>query len=81
MRLRRGRQPAPAEPRTAPRTPPPEPAGAFSAHPNTWCGASMHTGLSDPVGPCVLRAGHDGPVHQDTHGAKWWPTGPTGGDA
>lgn len=23
--------------------------------------------------PCVLRAGHDGPVHQAANGAKWWP--------
>jgi hypothetical protein len=41
--------------------------------PAAWCGASM-TGLgADPIGPCVLRAGHDGPVHQAANGAKWWP--------
>lgn len=26
------------------------------------------------VGPCILRFRHDGPVHQDAAGAKWWLT-------
>jgi hypothetical protein len=25
------------------------------------------------LGPCVLRAGHDGPMHQAANGAKWGP--------
>ena len=42
------------------------------AQPRTTCDASHDTGLADPLGPCILRAGHDGPVHRDTHGATWW---------
>lgn len=39
------------------------------------CGASAAS-LGAPaghghVGPCVLRADHDGPVHQDADGVKW----------
>lgn len=74
MRLTRGHRPTPQPPRTTPGTPPPGPAGASSTNPVTWCGASAYTGLTNPVGPCVLRAGHDGPVHQDANGATWWPT-------
>lgn len=42
------------------------------------CDAStvMDLGLSDggaTFGPCVLRHDHDGPVHKDVDGAKWWP--------
>jgi hypothetical protein len=50
-----------------------------------WCGASMRADFARAVphiGPCVLRAGHDGPVHQDADGRQW--TGPrpaTAGDA
>lgn len=41
--------------------------------PLSWCGAS-ETGVgAEPLGPCVLRAGHDGPVHQAANGARWWP--------
>jgi hypothetical protein len=39
----------------------------------TSCGTSMPGYGADPIGPCVLRAGHDGPVHQAANGAKWWP--------
>jgi hypothetical protein len=42
--------------------------------PLSWCGASMAGLGGDPIGPCILRAGHDGPVHQAANGAKWWPT-------
>lgn len=42
--------------------------------PIAWCGASLDTGIGTPLGPCVLRHDHDGPVHQDAHGATWWPT-------
>lgn len=42
--------------------------------PIAWCGASMPGYGAEPIGPCVLRAGHDGPVHQAASGAKWWPT-------
>lgn len=37
------------------------------------CDASTTTGLG-AVGPCVLRLGHDGPIHEDRAGARWWPT-------
>ncbi|MEC3993985.1 hypothetical protein VSR01_10690 [Actinacidiphila sp. DG2A-62] len=30
----------------------------------TWCGASMPDAGGEPIGPCILRADHDGPVHQ-----------------
>ena len=40
--------------------------------PLAWCAASMPGVGGEPVGPCVLRAGHDGPVHQAASGAKWW---------
>lgn len=49
-------------------------ADPASRPPITWCGASLGTGLGEPLGPCILRHGHDGPVHQDADGAKWWPT-------
>lgn len=38
-----------------------------------WCGASAPGVGREPLGPCVLRHGHDGPVHQGADGAKWWP--------
>jgi hypothetical protein len=41
--------------------------------PIAWCGASMPGYGAEPIGPCVLRHGHDGPVHQAASGAKWWP--------
>ncbi|WP_119728355.1 hypothetical protein [Thermomonospora amylolytica] len=35
------------------------------------CGAST-TGLTaGPIGPCILRAGHDGPIHQAADGVRW----------
>jgi hypothetical protein len=37
------------------------------------CDASANALGGEPVGPCILRHGHDGPVHQDATGAKWWP--------
>lgn len=46
---------------------------AVTALPGT-CDASMAALVGDPIGPCVLRHGHDGPVHQAVDGAKWWPT-------
>ncbi|MFE9099891.1 hypothetical protein [Actinomadura geliboluensis] len=42
--------------------------------PTDTCGASARTGVGRPtpfIGPCVLRAHHDGPVHQDADGAQW----------
>lgn len=42
--------------------------------PTAWCGASLPGAGAEPIGPCVLRAGHDGPVHQAASGTKWWPT-------
>jgi hypothetical protein len=38
----------------------------------TTCDASFDTGTTSPAGPCILRAGHDGPLHQDATGATWW---------
>ena len=38
------------------------------------CGASSRIGFHYLVpyfGPCVLRAGHDGPVHEDANGVQW----------
>ncbi|HEX5568540.1 MAG TPA: hypothetical protein VFY14_16720 [Streptomyces sp.] len=37
------------------------------------CGASarIQIGPMPYIGPCVLRHGHDGPVHQDAAGAQW----------
>lgn len=40
--------------------------------PLAWCAASMSGIGGQPIGPCVLRAGHDGPVHQAANGARWW---------
>lgn len=41
------------------------------------CGASTADGINGPgtatIGPCILRHGHDGPVHEAANGAKWWP--------
>lgn len=45
-----------------------------SANPSHACGASTPGVGSDPLGPCVLRHGHDGPVHQAASGATGWPT-------
>ncbi|OLT13034.1 hypothetical protein BJF79_03805 [Actinomadura sp. CNU-125] len=45
-----------------------------AAEPGTWCGASKRVWPGQPlpcIGPCVLRAGHDGPVHQDANGGQW----------
>ncbi|MGW4107024.1 hypothetical protein [Streptomyces sp. NPDC004976] len=48
---------------------------------HTTCDASLDTGFTNPLGPCVLRHGHAGPVHKDAAGATWWtgpnPTPPT----
>lgn len=44
----------------------------------TTCGESIaDTGFfgNQTLGPCILRAGHDGPVHQAANRAKWWSTG------
>lgn len=37
------------------------------------CGASarIQIGPMPYIGPCILRHGHDGPVHQDAAGAQW----------
>ncbi|MFD0902353.1 hypothetical protein [Actinomadura sediminis] len=45
-----------------------EPAQAIS----DACGASTLGPVAGiHIGPCVLAAGHDGPVHQDAHGRQW----------
>lgn len=51
---------------------PQPPAAATPQPPLTWCGASMPGVGGEPIGPCVLRHGHDGPVHQASTGARWW---------
>ncbi len=39
----------------------------------TTCDASHTAGLAGgALGPCILRHGHDGPVHKDATGATWW---------
>jgi hypothetical protein len=40
---------------------------------NEICGASTVGILADgmPLGPCMLRANHDGPLHQDADGCQW----------
>lgn len=50
----------------------PDTTSGPSGHTPT-CDASASTGLtSGPIGPCILRRDHDGPVHQAADGAKWW---------
>lgn len=51
---------------------PQPPAAATTQPPLTWCAASMRGVGGEPIGPCVLRAGHDGPVHQAADGARFW---------
>lgn len=46
----------------------------FSGDLSHLCGASAQGAQGNPIGPCILRQGHDGPVHQDSDGVKW--TGP-----
>lgn len=36
------------------------------------CDASLDSGFTNPLGPCVLRHRHDGPLHKDASGATWW---------
>lgn len=43
----------------------------MTTSPIEWCGASTRGFGPMPLGPCVLRHGHDGPVHQDENGAQW----------
>ena len=38
------------------------------------CHASADIGVTGSLGPCVLRFRHDGPVHEDATGARWWST-------
>ncbi|MGA5486680.1 hypothetical protein ACPCK1_02765 [Streptomyces pseudogriseolus] len=40
---------------------------------HTTCDASTAGLAGDTLGPCILRHGHDGPVHKDATGATWWP--------
>ncbi|OII63794.1 hypothetical protein BJP40_02630 [Streptomyces sp. CC53] len=37
------------------------------------CGASTIGFFGTPLGPCALRRGHAGPMHQAANGAAWWP--------
>ncbi len=41
------------------------------AQPRATCDASHDSGFTNPLGPCILRHGHDGPLHQDANGATW----------
>ncbi|MCM2427365.1 hypothetical protein [Streptomyces sp. RKAG337] len=38
------------------------------------CDASMLGVNGKPIGPCVLRHDHAGPVHRAADGTTWWPT-------
>lgn len=43
--------------------------------PRTTCDASHVYGRGPSAavfGPCILRHGHDGPLHRDAHGRTWW---------
>jgi hypothetical protein len=35
------------------------------------CDTSLAEGIAGPLGPCILRFEHDGPVHQDADGRRW----------
>lgn len=43
----------------------------WPAMPFKMCSASAESAFGHPLGPCILRYQHDGPVHQDTEGASW----------
>ena len=43
-----------------------------AAAPGTCDASHAFPGPGQPVGPCVLRHSHDGPVHQDAAGTTWW---------
>lgn len=43
----------------------------MTTSPIEWCGASTRGFGSVLIGPCVLRHGHDGPVHRDEVGVSW----------
>lgn len=56
-----------------------ERAGTVGAALERTCDASQAIDLDlaagpSAFGPCVLRNGHDGPVHKDGNGKEWWPT-------
>lgn len=44
---------------------------ALTAHPSQTCDASVIGLMDTPVGPCVLRYQHDGPVCQAADGTRW----------
>ncbi len=44
------------------------------------CDASAPGAYGELTGPCILRRGHDGPVHKDADGCRWAPLHPTDGD-
>lgn len=45
--------------------------GVSATSPSEWCAASTRGLGAMPSGPCVLRVGHDGPVHRDEGGVCW----------
>lgn len=36
------------------------------------CDASIPSIGSTPIGPCILRRDHGGPIHKAASGASWW---------
>lgn len=44
---------------------------ALATHPSQTCDASVIGLMGAPVGPCVLRYQHDGPVCQAADGTRW----------
>ncbi|MEU2992566.1 hypothetical protein ABZ772_19760 [Streptomyces griseoincarnatus] len=50
----------------------PDPGSSpMPAQRRTTCDASHDSGFTNPLDPCILRHGHDGPLHQDANGATW----------
>jgi hypothetical protein len=45
-----------------------------TSSPPVTCDASTLGAFDRPLGPCVLRHGHDGPVHRGPAGETWWLT-------
>jgi hypothetical protein len=45
-----------------------------ASNPTATCDASTLGAFDRPLGPCVLRYGHEGPVHRGPAGETWWLT-------
>lgn len=73
-RLRKRRLQPPRMQPGPPPAPPAGPAGAPRPSDASTCDASTTGLVGRPVGPCVLRHQHDGPVHRDANGTTWSPS-------